>query len=82
MLVKIFFRKWRKSKSRDKTLAAMLASLNCGLSGALQPVSGWLFGGVALCAQALGAPVAGRTEASAERMTPAIPAEFGLYSCI
>lgn len=36
--------------------------------------------GVVLCAQALGAPVAGWTRASAERMTPAIPVEFGLYS--
>lgn len=38
--------------------------------------------GVTLCAQALGAPVAGWIQASAKRMTPAIPVEFGLYSCI
>ncbi len=34
--------------------------------------------GVVFCAQALGAPVAGWAQASAERMTPAIPTEFGL----
>ena len=44
-LEKISLENGERVKSRDKTVAAMLASLNCGLSGALQPVSGWLFGG-------------------------------------
>lgn len=38
--------------------------------------------GVTLRAQALGAPVAGWARASAERMTPAMSAKLGLYSCI
>lgn len=40
------------------------------------------WGGVVLRARALGAPVAGWALASAVTMTPAIPVEFGLYSCV
>ena len=56
----------------------MLASVKEGIMASVW-VAVW---GVVLYAQALGAPVAGWARASAERMTPAIPVEFGLYSCI
>lgn len=67
-----------ESQSTDKTLATMLASVKEGIMASVW-VAVW---GVVLYAQALGAPVAGWARASAERMTPAIPVEFGLYSCI
>ena len=65
-------------RAQKKTLATMLASVKEGIMASVW-VAVW---GVVLYAQALGAPVAGWARASAERMTPAIPVEFGLYSCI
>ena len=83
-MIKIHFKAEDESEPRQNTHrhATSIASVSYGWRRALWPVSGWLFWGVVLCAQALGAPVAGWARASAERMTPAIPAEFGLYSCI
>lgn len=45
-------------------------------------VAVWWGAGVALCARPLRASVAGWAGASAWRLTPAISAEFGLYSCV
>ena len=74
--------KWRVSQSWNKTLATILASASCGWRWGIM-ASVWVaLWGIVLCAQALRAPVAGWTYASAGRMTPAIPMEFGLYSCI
>lgn len=80
-LVKIHLKAEDESKQRQNT--SHYASVSVGEGGHYSQCLGGSLGGVMLCAQALGAPVAGwKHQASAKRMTPAIPVEFGLHSCI